>query len=209
LLVLTNEERIALHLLLHNRDFLHMINELLHLFLISKIEGSKGYLLKDFEEVNSDHHKMGDIYVPSKECKYEVKSFDKLGGFRIKKILAQYGRNNFILNNMHFSIVFQDVLPNFSIESFREELSSQLGIPRKNINLCSTKEMREEIGDIKGIFSQYYSLQYKDYLREQKSIFVKTISDLSLQLKDEKKRKQTEELLKGLENPLNIKDKYV
>ncbi len=209
LLVLTNEERIALHLLLHNRDFLHMVNELPHLFLISKIENSRGYLLKDFEEVNPDHHKMGDIYVPLKNKKYELKSYKRLGQLNIRDIVKQYERNNFILNDVHFSISFQDVLSNFSVDEFRRGVSDELKIPLKNIRVFSTKEMKEEIGDVKTIFSQYFNLEYKEFLREQRLIFVKTISDLSLQLKDEKKKKQTDELLKGLENPLLVKDKYI
>lgn len=62
---------------------------------------------------------------------------------------------------------------------------------------------------MRAIFSKYFNLEYKEFLQEQRLIFVRTIFDLSLQLKDEKKRKQTDELLKGLENPLLIKKKEI
>jgi hypothetical protein len=52
LLVLKNEERIALHMLLQGESYEKMVNELPHLFLIAKLEGSRSYLLKDFKEVN-------------------------------------------------------------------------------------------------------------------------------------------------------------
>lgn len=209
LLILKDEERIALDMLLHNRDYLHMVNELPHLFLISKIENSRSYLLRDFEEINPGHHKMGDIYVFEKNKKYEVKMYNKLRRFRIGDIVKQYRENDFITNDVQFSISFKDVLPNFSVEEFQRGLSDELKIPMKNIRVYSIKEMREEVGDVKTLLLQYYSIDYREYLIEQKSIFIKTISDLSLQLKDNKKRKQTEELLKGLENPLSIKDKEI
>lgn len=137
LLVLNNQERIMLDMLLQGDNYEKMVNELPHLFLIAKIEGSRGYLLKDFREINPSYHKMGDIYDSSMEHKYEAKTYDKLGGFRVKKILAQYGENNFGVNNVHFSILFRDIVSNFSIESFREELSNQLRIPLKNIRVFS------------------------------------------------------------------------
>jgi len=209
LLILKDEERIALDMLLHTKDYRKMVNELPHLFLISKIENSRSYLLRDFEEINPDHHKMGDIYVPLKERKYEVKSYEKLVKFKIKDIVKQYRENDFITNDVYFSIVFQDIVSDSSVETFREQLGNGLKISLKNINLYSMKEMREEVGDVKTLLLRYYSIAYRDYLQEQRSIFIKTISDLSLQLKDEKKRKQTEELLKGLENPLSIKRKEI
>ena len=209
LLVLKNEERIALHMVLQGESYEKMVNEIPHLFLISKIENSRSYLLKDFKEINPDHHKMGDIYVPSKSQKYEVKMYRKLGELKIWDIVSQYKKNDFLFNDVHFSISFQDILPDFSVEEFQRGLSDQLLIPMKNIRVYSTKEMREEVGDVKILLLRYYSIDFRDYLQEQRSTFIKTISDLSLQLKDEKKRKQTEELLKGLENPLSIKRKEI
>jgi len=209
LLILKDEERIALDMLLHTKDYRKMVNELPHLFLISKIENSRSYLLRDFEEINPGHHKMGDIYVPLKEQKYEVKTYKLLGQLKVWDIVKQYRENNFIINDVQFSISFQDILPDFSVEEFQRGLSDQLSISRKNIRVYSTKEMREEVGDVKTLLLRYYGIDYREYLVEQKSIFIKTILNLSLQLKDNKKRKQTEELLKGLENPLSIKDKEI
>jgi len=186
-----------------------MVNELPHLFLISKIENSRSYLLKDFKEINPDHHKMGDIYVPSKSQKYEVKMYRKLGELKIWDIVSQYKKNDFLFNDVHFSISFQDILPDFSVEEFQRGLSDQLSIPMKNIRVYSTKEMREEIGDIKEIFSQYYSMEYKEYLMEQQLTFSKTIRQLSSSLVNKREKEKIEEILIGLENPLLIRDKYI
>ncbi len=123
LLVLNNQERIALDMLLHTKDYYKMVNELPHLFLIAKLENSRGYLLKDFEEVNPGHHKMGDIFVPLKGQKYESKTYKRLGRLNIKDIFLQYEKNDFRINPVSFSIVFQDVFSNFSVEDFRGELS--------------------------------------------------------------------------------------
>jgi len=209
LLILKDEERIALDMLLHTKDYRKMVNELPHLFLISKIENSRSYLLKDFKEINPDHHKMGDIYVPSKSQKYEAKSYNRLGRLNIKDIILQYDKNDFINNDVHFSILFHDLLRNFSVEEFQRGLSDQLLIPKKNIRVYSTKEMKEEIGDIKGIFSQYYAIEYKEYLIEQQLTFSKTIRQLSSSLVNKREKEKIEEILIGLSNPLLIKDKYI
>jgi hypothetical protein len=120
LLGLNNQERIMLDMLSQGDNYEKMVNELPHLFLIVKIENSRGYLLKDFREINPPHHKMGDIYVPSKGQKYESKSYEKLAKFKVREIIKQYESNKLSVNNVKFSIFFQDVVSGSSIESFRE-----------------------------------------------------------------------------------------
>ena len=120
LLILKNEERIVLHMILQGEIYEKMVNELPHLFLIAKMENSRSYLLKDFKEVNPDYYKMGDIFVPLTEQKYESKTYSRLGRLNIKDILLQYEKNDFRINPVSFSIVFQDIVSNFSVESFRE-----------------------------------------------------------------------------------------
>jgi len=69
--------------------------------------------------------------------------------------------------------------------------------------------MREEIGDVRTIFSTYFNLEYKEFLMEQQMVFSKTIKDLSNHLSNKREREKMEELVKGLENPLTIKDKEI
>ena len=136
-------------------------------------------------------------------------TYEKLVKFKVREIIKQYEKNDFRINPISFLILFQDIASDSSVETFRDQLSNGLKIPLTNVHLCSTKEMREEIGDVKTIFSQYYSLEYKDYLMEQQMVFSKTIKDLSNHLLNKREREKMEELVKGLENPLSIKDKEI
>lgn len=205
---LKDSGKIVLNLLLSSDDFRKTVNEVPSLLYISMIENSRSYLLNDTKILfNPSHFKMGDVYVPSKNKKYEIKTFETLNDVRVKRLIGQYCLNNFNLNDIHFLISFSCVEFGSTLQDLTLLLETGLKIPKNNITFLSDKELMRTVGDGSFVINNLYDIEYNlfmsEYLRSRQFVLKK----LHPAIEDKVHRRQIASVLAGFENPNRILDK--